>query len=326
MRRKKLFSGILACTLILAGCQIVIEDSGSSEQSHEEGSAGNQNQSYENDGLESNNSENTSSGNRGGQTSQTTEKGDLSLAEVLKKSRGEMANLPGYEYRTTGNQSFTVNLDGDQSTNTYQAELTLKLKNSPFAYADRGTVKGDKTTSVETFHKNNMTYFAMGEGSYGKTGAPESEIGLFHSPRPGIILKNISTWTDGAPESKLKGVLSEQDGQYVIDLDIAATSSGKKWYLKEMQNYMEHQLREWMAQDMGDLNWNRASIRGDQKVYIDKQSYQVKKMSHDISLTVPVEGGGTVTVKQSLVSNLTGEYSGSIVVPEDIRQQAQDVQ
>ena len=77
---------------------------------------------------------------------------------------------------------------------------------------------------------------------------------------------------------------------------------------------------------MGDLNWNRASIRGDQKVYIDKQSYQVKKMSHDISLTVPVEGGGTVTVKQSLVSNLTGEYSGSIVVPEDIRQQAQDVQ
>ena len=34
-----------------------------------------------------------------------------------------------------------------------KAELTLKLKNSPFAYADRGTVKGDKTTSVETFTK-----------------------------------------------------------------------------------------------------------------------------------------------------------------------------
>jgi hypothetical protein len=328
MKRKQFFSGILACTLFLSGCQIVIEDPSTSEQSQETGSVGNQDQSYGNDGgFGSNSGGSSSSDNRGSGASETTAPANVSLAEVLKKSREKLASLPGYEYRTVGDQSFTINLNGQQSTNTYQAELTLTLKNNPFAYIDRGTASdGDSELEIDTYHKNNTTYFIMGAGNYGKTGAPEDEIGLFHSPRPGIILKNIAAWTDGAPKSKLGGVLREQGDQYVIDIDIASTSAGRNFYLKEMQNYMEHQLQVWRSQDMGDLYWNQASIQGVQEVYIDKQNFEVKKMIHDITLTVPVERGETITVKQRLVSTLNGDYTGDIVVPEDLKQQAQDVQ
>jgi hypothetical protein len=260
---------------------------------------------------------------------------DSSLSGVLTSALHNLENKQGYHYWTTGQQSFTIHLNGSTDTQTYSLLYKLSVLNNPYVSKDELSVvsqaDGKNRFTTEVYKKDAMVYFIHPDqpNQWYKTSTEYTQLDIIQSPHPTQVIRDVQSWIKDVPESKLSGVSFEDKGHHIIDLDlsaiVAADPNIQFQLIQQIKDQTSHHVTRLQDQGM-QLDWSNAKITGTQQLHISQQDQKLTTITRDTTVTIPVLNGETFTIHSQITSNLVNEFSEKISIPSEALQNALDVQ
>src|SRR5699024_5349902 len=113
--------------------------------------------------------------------------------------------------------------------------------------------------------------------------------------------------------------MEEKDGMYVVNVTLDESSSDSMMdIVTEQSQAIIDQLEQMGIPDIME-NMNINSL--DQTIYIDKETFEQKKVEQKMKVEINIEGA-TVTIDQDMNAELKGEVTEEITVPEDVKSNA----
>jgi len=113
--------------------------------------------------------------------------------------------------------------------------------------------------------------------------------------------------------------MSKEDGAYVIE--VAVTEDVDAEYMKQLEDALRSTMVPQIEQSGLPINKDDVDVKVNeftQKVWIDENNFQQKKMEQTITMTIKIEGF-EIDVVQNMDIDLKGEFDGTITVPEEAK-------
>jgi hypothetical protein len=254
----------------------------------------------------------------------------LTPKEVLIKAAHAAQNSKGFSYKLRGNQTLEI-ADNSQSQSVNQSfEGQIDLTNQPHAMHMTMTLHSQgQNLPVNMYLVGDELYQQLPDGSaWLKTKWANLNATESNSQNPNAALQKLEELFGKiqTPEEKkmLKMKETTTDYELEITIDDQTGKSIKDEMLKQVKVAMLPQFKQLgIPVDAEHIKLNQFV----DKITIDKKTFKQQKMDQHIKIEIPVKDStGTVKADQEMVTDMTGEFNGTITVPGDVKNNAQEVQ
>lgn len=255
----------------------------------------------------------------------------LTPKEVLIKAEHAAENAKGFSYKATGNQTIEIEAGGQTQSVDQTIEAKLEMTNKPQAMHTTTTIhsEGQQITG-EMYLVGNEIYQQTVDGSgWIKSKAPD--LGSAdNSQNPNQALQKLEELLGKlqTPEEKKMLKMTETADAYLLEINVneQTTHKIKDVFLEEVKAAMLPQLQQaGVPVDADQIKLHQFT----QKITIDKKSFKQTKVVQEIKMDIPINdpsASGVLKASQKTEMNLVGEFNGTITVPEDVKNSAQEVQ
>jgi hypothetical protein len=255
----------------------------------------------------------------------------LTPKDVLIKAEHAAEKSKGFSYKATGNQTFEIEAGGQTKSVDQTIEGKIDLTNQPQATHMTMTIHSEgQQIDGEMYMVGNELYQKTVDGSgWLKSKAPD--LGSTdNSQNPNEALQKLEELLGKlqTPEEKKMLKMTETADAYVLEINVDehTTHAIKDQFMEEVKAAMLPQLQQAgipVAADQIKLH------QYSQKITIDKKSFNQTNVVQEIKMDIPINDpsvSGVLKANQKTEMSLVGEFNGTIAVPEDVKNSAQEVQ
>jgi hypothetical protein len=260
------------------------------------------------------------SADQGSADAENAEKKDLSMRDVLKEAEKALEEVNGLSYAVNGTQTLSVDMNGQKQEVEQTFKMDMDMTTDPMAVRMKGSMEMEgQEMSMEMYMVDNMLYQKTDTGGWVKGQLEGVDMSQMGGQTPNETLEQLAQLVEKfqgeSQDDSLK--MSKEDGAYVIDVKMTEENDPEtvKQLTEALRSGMEPQL-----QQLG-LSVSEDDIKVDeytQKVWIDENNFQQKKMEQTITMTIKIEGF-EIDVVQNMDIDLKGEFDGTITVPEEAK-------
>jgi hypothetical protein len=256
----------------------------------------------------------------------------LTPKEVLIKAAHTVQKSKGFSYKLTGNQTLEIASNGQSQSVNQSFEGQIDLTNQPHAMHMTMTLhsQGQKIP-VNMYLVGDVLYQQTPDGSgWLKTKGVNLNAAAGNSQNPNEALQKLEELLAKiqTPEEKKMLNMKETTTAYELEITIddQTGKSIKDEILKLVKEAMLSQFKQLgIPVDVEQIKLNQFV----EKITIGKKTFNQQKMVQHIKIEIPVKDStvsGALKADLEMVINMTGEFNGTITVPEDVKNNAREVQ
>jgi len=254
---------------------------------------------------------------------------DLSSEEIITKSGEVMKDWPGMDYKMTGQTNIHA-VQGEEEMEIKQdLNLNAKVTMDPITMQISGDISmEDQKIPMNSYYKDKTMYQEVPEQGWvaieGMDFDALQENSQAQNPAEQMKqYKDLIGDLQGKDGKKNEYVVkTEEDGMYVITLDLNKEALLK---IKDQANELiEKSMGEQMQQMAGDALKNMEYKSMKVTLYIDKNSFEQKKMNQKIGISMK-QDGATMNMDSDINMNSIKKFDGDITIPADVKNNAQKV-
>jgi hypothetical protein len=254
----------------------------------------------------------------------------LTTEQVLQKADEASEKAKGYTYKVNGDQTLTVEADGQSHSVDQTVQMDMELLNHPRSIHYKGQLENSgQTLKLEAYQVGKEIYQTPDGITWAKTeGLDLDQVAGGQTQNPSKALQKVQELLSKLKSDKNKPLSMKETGKnYLVKLNVTDKTN------KQVQDMFLKQLTAALAPGIkqSGLTVDLDQVKLDKLVQtytIDKKSFEQKKMVQEMELQIPVSDGtssGTIRVTQTMTLKNTGEFKGTIEVPQHVKDTAQEV-
>ncbi|GGE23975.1 hypothetical protein GCM10011571_27600 [Marinithermofilum abyssi] len=254
----------------------------------------------------------------------------LTTEQVLQKADAASEKAKGYTYKVNGDQTLTVEADGQSHSVDQTVQMDMELLNHPRSIHYKGQLENNgQTLKMEAYQVGKEIYQTPDGITWAKSeGLDLDQIAGGQTQNPSKALQKVQELLSKLESDKNKPLSMKETGKsYLVKLNVTDKTN------KQVQDMFLKQLTAALAPGLkqSGLTVDLDQVKLDKLVQtytIDKKSFEQKKMVQEMELQIPVSDGtssGTIRVTQTMTLKNTGEFKGTIEVPQHVKGTAQEV-
>jgi len=257
------------------------------------------------------------------------DKKELSPEQVITKSSEAMNDWPGMDYKMNGQVVIHAKKGEEKQDITQDLNMESKVKLDPLSLQINGdiTMEGQKVP-VQSYYKDKTMYQEVpGQGWIAIEGMDfEALQENSQAQNPAEQMKQFTKIIKSLPDNDDKKNAyvekSEEDGMYIItlNLDKAALEKVGDQAKEIIQQSMGEQLQQIAGDTLDNMVYNNMKMT----FYIDKKSFEQKKLKQEMSISLK-QDDADMTIDSKINIDSIQKYDKDIVIPEDVKKNAQKV-
>ncbi|PTX58129.1 hypothetical protein C8P63_1182 [Melghirimyces profundicolus] len=255
----------------------------------------------------------------------------LSMTQVVQKTQKASQKAKGYTVKSGGKQEISMEVEGQSQGITQEFDLKMDITQNPRAVHFSGTIQGGgQSGTVEGYQVGNEIYQTVDGSTWVKgTGADLNQFGGNQGQDPSQALQKLQELLSQIQGNKKDQALQmkETRDQYVITVNVMEDQPEvKELFLKQMTGSMVPTMKQ------AGVSVNESAIKLNklkQVYHINKSTFEQEKMEQEMEVEIPVNDGttsGVIKADQSMTLSLQGEFTGTIEVPQEVKESARNAQ
>ncbi|GAA5345232.1 hypothetical protein CLV97_13042 [Planifilum fimeticola] len=265
----------------------------------------------------------SNSAEQGADAEKPGEKKNLGMQDVLSEADKALKEGKGLSYAITGNQTMTMDLNGQKEELEQTFDIDMDMTTDPLAMHMKGSMKMmGQEMPMEIYMVDNMMYQKTETGGWTKgqlDGLDMAQMGG-QTQTPNQALEQLRQFVD-----KLRGdkqdenlKMSKEDGAYVIEVTVTKDVDAE--FLGQMEDALRSAMVPQLEQSL-PISKDDINVKVDkyvQKVWIDENNFQQKKVEQTMNAKMDIKDI-KVDIVQDMKMDLKGNFEGTITVPEEAK-------
>ncbi|ASK63840.1 hypothetical protein CFK37_17585 [Virgibacillus phasianinus] len=253
---------------------------------------------------------------------------ELTPQKVITKSSEAMQDWPGINYVTDGKQTITVTKGDQTQTIDQQFNIETKMMMDPIAMHMTGemNMQGQKMP-MESYYVDGKMYSKTPQNKWiAIEGMNLDQLQQqSQGQNPAESMKKFTKMLDeltGEDNSKEYITMKEKEDMYVVEMDLDEEASAKVMDMAMEQ--VKGSMKQLEQMGLGNVMEQMKFKSMKQTYYIDKESFEQKKMDQQMTIEMPVQDMN-MKIDVDMTMDINGKVKEEITVPEDVKKNAQVV-